>query len=125
MPKIALEIPIRAEALELRGRTVDQALYEANLELARESRNFPFAGQCTIGREETGRFYFEHLLFGRMVRVPDELRAASEKIANANPLAIALDLKPPEGSELVPAVHGLWMKNSYVDELMKALPAHA
>lgn len=109
-----IPLPVSPEALDLKGRSVEQAVEEANERISSEvSKSNPFVGPVMIGRLDSGRWFFRHTLMGVMIRVPDELR----EIAFAqlrNSIVMCFDLVPPEGFPRIAGVHGLWAKDDFV-----------
>lgn len=111
---VDLRIPVDRRALELHGRTYDQAIEEANRELASEAKKHFGAGRITIGRLPDGRWFFRHLALGTMIRIPDEYVAgASRELARS--ILPAVRIQPAENAEAVPEVHGVWARQSWVD----------
>ena len=115
---VDLALPVDRRALELNGLTVDQAVEKANRELASEAKKHFGAGKITVGRLADGRWFFHHLALGTMIRIPDEYAAAAaQKLARM--ILPAVRIRPATGAEPVPNVHGIWAKQSWVDQFLR------
>ncbi len=114
---VDLVLPVDRRALELNGRTPEQAIEEANRELAVEAKKHFGAGRITVGRLEDGRWFFNHLALGTMVRVPEELSARAAELLK-NSILPAVRIHPAAGAEPVPQVHGIWAKHSWLDRFL-------
>lgn len=114
---VEIKLPVNRQALELGNKSVDEALVEANAELAKEGKKHFGAGKITVGRLSDGRFYFRHLALGTMVRIPDDV-AADAVLALLETILPAVRLLPPEGTDAVDGVHGIWARQGWVDNFV-------
>lgn len=116
---VELQLPVDRKAFCLNGQTIDEAIAQANELLAQEARKHFGAGKVTVGRLADGRFYFRHLVLGTMVRVPDDLASAAARQLSHGILP-AVKIEPPPGEDPVDGVHGLWARQSWVDNFLAA-----
>lgn len=100
-----------------KGRTVEQIVEETNNELAAEAKKHFGMGKVTVGRLPDGRWFFQQLLLGRMIRVPDDLESIAARRLEKSLLA-GVKILPVPGTPTVSEFHGLWAKQSFVDELI-------
>lgn len=120
---VELQLPVDRKAFCLNGQTIDEAIAQANELLAQEARKHFGAGKVTVGRLADGRFYFRHLFVGTMVRVPDDLAPAAARQLSHSILP-AVKIEPPPGEDPVDGVHGLWARQSWVDNFLAAEKFH-
>lgn len=114
---ITVPLPVNPDALDLKGRSVEQAIEEANEKISREvSKSNPLVGSVKIAKLDSGRWCFSHLLMGTMIRVPDFLRETA-LVQLKNSIIIAMDLVAPKDFPFIPEIHGLWAKDSFVLEV--------
>lgn len=114
---VELKVSVDRRALSLGDRTLDQAIEEANGELAREASKHFGAGRITIGRLPDGRWYFRHIALGTMIRIPDCYLAAAQK-ALLHSILPAVRILPAEGAESIPEVHGVWARQKWVEDFI-------
>lgn len=114
---VELRIPVDANTFALNGRTVDEAVDEANAALAREAKSHFGAGRVTIGRLADGRWFFRHITMGTMVQIPPEF-AERAKAALAHSVLPAVRIHPALGADPIPQVHGIWARQSWVDTFL-------
>lgn len=114
---VDLQLPVDPKAFCLNGKTIDQALAEANELLKTEARKHFGAGKIEVGRLADGRFYFRHVILGTMVRVPDDLATVAVREL-AHGIVPAVRLFPVPGVEAVSGVHGVWARQSWVDNFV-------
>lgn len=117
---LEIQLPVNRSALEAQASDVDKALVEANAALAGEAKKHFGAGKIQVGRLPDGRFYFQHIALGKMVRVPDDL-AEGAVTALIPTLLPALRIIPPPGAEAVPGVHGIWARLAWVDSFVSMM----
>jgi len=114
---IEIQLPVNGAKLEEQAHDVDRALAEANQALAVEAKKHFGAGKITVGRLADGRFYFQHIALGTMVRIPDSLAAAAVD-ALIHSVIPALRLIPAPGALAVDGVHGIWARRTWVDNFV-------
>lgn len=114
---VDLQLPVDPKAFCLNGQTIDEALAQANGMLKAEARKHFGAGKIEVGRLADGRFYFRQVLLGTMVRVPDDLAIAAVREL-AHGIVPAVRLFPAPGEEAIDGVHGVWARQSWVDNFV-------
>ena len=114
---LQLEITVNRAAfdLEAQGWSEARAIEEANKLLAEESKKNFGLGRVTVGKLPDGRFFFRHLALGNMVKVPEKFELEAVKKLKHS-IIPAVKLTPTAGAEFVGFVHGIWARQSWVDE---------